>query len=161
MTLQPFAHRGGAPCSSRWPETLDPEKGASRPEKGASQGMKTDRETAAVALARCSVGSSVGRPLALMETAKSIELFVSCESSYPLLSVKRDNGDIEKAAETVSAFLGVPSATPQVIIDKAKECFSALKGERAMMTVDFERVELRCGVGPDIQWGRVVVVRVN
>jgi hypothetical protein len=30
-----------------------------------------------------------------------------------------------------------------------------------MMTVDFERVELRCGVGPDIQWDRVVVVRVH
>jgi hypothetical protein len=78
-----------------------------------------------------------------------------------LLSVKWDNGDIEKTAETVSAFLGVPSATPQVIIDKAKECFSALKGEPGIMTVDFERVELRCGVGPDIQWGRVVVVRVK
>jgi len=96
-----------------------------------------------------------------IKTAEAIELFVSCENSYPLLSVKWDNGDIEKTAETVSAFLGVPSATPQVIIDKAKECFSALKGERAMMTVDFERVELRCGVGPDIQWGRVVVARVN
>jgi hypothetical protein len=61
--------------------------------------------------------------------AGAIELFVSCESSYPLLSVKWQNGDIEKAAETASAFLGVPSVTAQVIIDKAKECFSALKGE--------------------------------
>ena len=33
--------------------------------------------------------------------------------------------------------------TSQVIIDKAKQCFSALKGERGMMTVDFERVELK------------------
>jgi hypothetical protein len=90
-----------------------------------------------------------------------IELFVSCESNYPLLSVKWNNGDIEKAAETASAFLEVPSVTPQVIINKAEECFSALKGERGMMTVDFEAVELRCGIGPDIQWGRVVVVRVN
>jgi hypothetical protein len=51
--LQPFAHRGGATCSSRWPETLDPEKDASRPEKGASRGMKRI-ETAAVAVARSS-----------------------------------------------------------------------------------------------------------
>ena len=29
------------------------------------------------------------------------------------------------------------------------------------MTVDFEQAELRCGVGPDVQWGRVVVVHVN
>ena len=97
-----------------------------------------------------------------IKTAEAIELFVSCESNYPLLSVKWDDtGDIEKAAETASAFLEVPSVTSQVIIDKAKQCFSALKGERGMMTVDFERVELRCGAGPDIQWGRVVVVRVN
>ena len=96
-----------------------------------------------------------------IQTAEAIELFVSCESNYPLLSVKWDNGDIEKAAETASAFLEVPSVTPQVVIDKAKKCFSALKGERGMITIDFEGVELRCGVGPDIQWGRVVVVRVN
>ena len=96
-----------------------------------------------------------------IRTAEVIELFVACESNYPLLSVKWDNGDIEKAAETASAFLEVPSVTPQVIIDKAKECFSSLKSERGMMTVEFERVEPRRGVGPDIQWGRVVVVRVN
>jgi hypothetical protein len=42
-----------------------------------------------------------------------------------------------------------------------KECFSALKGERGMMTVDFEQAELRCAVGPDVPWGRVVVVHVN
>ena len=29
-----------------------------------------------------------------------------------------------------------------------------------MIAVDLEQVELRCGVGPDMQWGRVVVVRV-
>jgi hypothetical protein len=94
-----------------------------------------------------------------IKTAEAIELFVACASNYPLLSVKWDDGDIEKAA-VASAFLEVPSVTPQVIIDKAKECFSALKSERGMMAVDFEQVELRCGVGPDIQWGRVVVVRV-
>jgi hypothetical protein len=95
-----------------------------------------------------------------IKTAEAIELFFGCESNYPLLSVKWDNGDVEKAAETASAFLDVPSVTSQVIIEKAKECFSALKGERGMTAVDFEQVELRCGVGPDIHWGRVVVVRV-
>jgi hypothetical protein len=77
------------------------------------------------------------------------------------LSVEWRDGDIEKAAQTASAFLEVPSVTPQVIIDKAKECFRALRRERGMMAVDFDHVELRCGVGPDIKWGRVVVVRVN
>jgi hypothetical protein len=40
-----------------------------------------------------------------IKTAETIELFVACESNYPLLSLKWDNGDIEKAAETASAFL--------------------------------------------------------
>jgi len=78
-----------------------------------------------------------------------------------LLSVKWRGGDIEKAAETASAFLDVPSVTPQVIIDKAEECFHALGSERGMTAVEFDQVELRCGVGPDIHWGRVVVVHVN
>ena len=96
-----------------------------------------------------------------IKTVETLELFAACESSYPLLSVRWGDGNIERAAETASAFLDVPSVTPQVIIDKAKECFSALKSERGMMAVDFDHVELRCGVGPDIQWGRVVVVHVN
>jgi hypothetical protein len=96
-----------------------------------------------------------------IKTAETLELFAACESSYPLLSVRWGDGDIERAAETASAFLDVPSVTPQVILDKAKECFSALKSERGMMAVDFDQVELRCGAGPDIQWGRIVVVHVN
>ena len=97
-----------------------------------------------------------------VKTAETLELFAACESNYPLLSVRWGDGDIERAAaETASAFLDVPSVTPQVIIDKAKECFRALRSERGMMAVDFDHVELRCGVGPDIQWGRIVVVHVN
>jgi len=96
-----------------------------------------------------------------VNTAEVLELFVACESNYPLLSVKWGDGDIEKAAETASAFLDVPSVTPQVIIDKAEECFHALGSERGMTAVEFDQVELRCGVGPDIHWGRVVVVHVN
>ena len=49
----------------------------------------------------------------------------------------------------------------KVIIDKAKECFSALTSERGMITVDFDQVEIRCGVGPDIKRGRIVVRHVN
>ena len=92
VTFNPSLTKAALPVPSRWPETLDPEKGGSRPEKGASQGMKTDRETAAVALARCSVGSSAGRPLALMETAEAIELFVSCERQRPQLVSPRPTG---------------------------------------------------------------------
>lgn len=89
------------------------------------------------------------------------ELFVTCETNFPLLSLRWGDGDNEKAAETASAFLDVPSVTPQVIIDKAKECFSALNNEQGMIAVDFDQVELRCGVGPDIKLGRIVVGHVN
>jgi hypothetical protein len=88
---------------------------------------------------------------------EALELFVSCESSYPLVSVKWVDGEREKSAEKVSHFLDVPSVTAQVILDKAGECFSALKGEQGMTAVNFNHVELRCGVGPDITWGRIVV----
>jgi hypothetical protein len=56
---------------------------------------------------------------------ETLELFISCESKYPLASVKWGDGDNTKAAETASIFLEVPSVTRQTIIDKAAECFSA------------------------------------
>jgi hypothetical protein len=91
----------------------------------------------------------------------TLEVFVACENSFPLWSLRWGDGDNEKAAEIASSFLDIPSVTPQVIIDKATECFSALKNERGMIVVDFHQVELRCGVGPDIKRGRIVVGRVN
>ena len=127
-TFNPSLTKAALRVPSRWPETLDPEKGASRPEKGASQRMKTDRETAAVALARCSVGSSVGRPLALMETAEAIELFVSCERQLSVVVGQMDNGDIEKTAETVSAFGSSVGDTPSDHRQSQRVLFGA-KGE--------------------------------
>ena len=88
-----------------------------------------------------------------IKTEEAIELFVTCASSFPLLSLRWDDRDNAKAAETVN----VPSVTPQVIIDKAAECFSTLKSERGMTIVHFDNVQLRCGIGPDINWGHIVV----
>jgi hypothetical protein len=92
-----------------------------------------------------------------IEAEEAIELFVSCETSFPLLSLRWNDRDNAKAAETASTFLNVPSITPQVIIDRAAECFSTLKSERGMSIVHFDNVQLRCGVGPDINWGHIVV----
>ena len=95
-----------------------------------------------------------------MRTAKRHPSFSSpARPTFPYCRL--DGGDNEKAAETASAFLDVPSVTPQVIIDKAKECFSVLNNEQGMIAVDFDQVELRCGVGPDIKRGRIVVGHVN
>jgi hypothetical protein len=77
------------------------------------------------------------------------------------LNRQADSDDNCHQAATTSFFTGGALHRTQVIIDKAKGCFSKLKRERGMMAVEFEQVELRCGVGPDIQWGRVIVVRVN
>ena len=92
-----------------------------------------------------------------INTEEAIELFVTCEASFPLLSLRWDDRDNAQAAETASAFLNVPSITPQVIIDRAAECFSTLKSERGMTIVRFDNVQLRCGIGPDINWGHIVV----
>ena len=92
-----------------------------------------------------------------IKTEEAIELFVTCEASFPLLSLRWDDRDNAKAAETASTFLNVPSITPQVIIDRAAECFSTLKSEPGMTVVHFDNVQLRCGIGPDINWGHIVV----
>jgi len=96
-----------------------------------------------------------------IKTEEPIELFVTCETSSPLLSLKWDDDDNSKAAETASIFLNAPSVTPQLIIAEAKECFSKLKNERGMTTVYFDNVQLRCGIGPDINWGRIVIGHVD
>jgi hypothetical protein len=88
---------------------------------------------------------------------ETLELFISCESSYPLVSVKWGDGDNTKAAETASIFLEVPSVTGQTIIDKAAECFSALRREQAMTEINFDHLVLRCGIGPDIKRGHIVL----
>ena len=43
----------------------------------------------------------------------AIEFLVTCEASFPLLSLRWDDRDNAKAAETASAFLNVPSITPK------------------------------------------------
>jgi hypothetical protein len=92
---------------------------------------------------------------------ETLELFISCESKYPLASVKWGDGDNTKAAETASIFLEVPSVTRQTIIDKAAECFSALKGEQAMTEINFNHLVLRCGIGPDVKRGHIVLGYVD
>ena len=67
----------------------------------------------------------------------ALELFISCESSYPSVSVKWGDSEREKSAQKVTHFLSLPSVSAQVILDKATECFSVLKGEQGMTAVYF------------------------
>jgi len=96
-----------------------------------------------------------------IKTEEPIELFVTCETSSPLMSLKWEDDDNSKAAETASIFLNAASVTPQLIIAEAKECFSKLKNGRGMTAVYFDNVQLRCGIGPDINWGRIVIGHVD
>jgi hypothetical protein len=98
---------------------------------------------------------------ASVKTVEAAELLFTCEDSLPLLSVRWDDGDNTNAADIASAFLDAPFVTPRVITDKAKECFSILKSEQGMAVVLFDNVQLRCGIGPDIYWGRIVVGHTN
>ncbi len=95
-----------------------------------------------------------------IKSEEAIELFVTCEASFPLLSLRWDDRDNAKTAQVASTFLNVPSITPQVILDRAAECFSTLKTELGMTIVHFDNVQLRCGIGPDITWGHIVVGHV-
>ena len=113
-------------------------------------------------LSGCAIASpfNEGDERSNIKPEDAIELLVTCEASFPLLSLRWDDRDNAKAAETASAFLNVPSITPQVIIDRAAECFSALKNEHGMTIVHFDGVQLRCGIGPDINWGHIVIGHV-
>ena len=102
-----------------------------------------------------------GVEAANIKTVEAAELLFTCEDSFPLLSIRWNDGDNTKTAELASAFLDVPSVTPRVITDKVNECFSILKSEQGMAVVLFENVQLRCGTGPDIDWGRIVVGHIN
>ena len=95
-----------------------------------------------------------------LKAEETTEIFVTCETTFPLLSIRWSDRDNVKAAETASTFLNVPSITPQVIMDRAAECFSTLKSERGMTIVHFDNAQLRCGIGPDINWGHIVVGHV-
>jgi hypothetical protein len=103
-------------------------------------------------------GSDDGAEDANAADGETLDLFISCESKYPLASVKWGDGDNTKAAETASIFLEVPSVT---IIDKAAECFSALRGEQAMIEINFNNLVLRCGIGPDDKRGHIVLGHVD
>jgi hypothetical protein len=92
---------------------------------------------------------------------ETLELFISCESCYPLVFIKCEDGDNTKAAETASIFLEVPSVTGQTIIDKAAECFSALRRKQAMTEINFDHLVLRCGIGPDVKRGHIVLGYVD
>jgi hypothetical protein len=95
-----------------------------------------------------------------IKTEEAIELFVTCETGFPLMLLRWDDRDNVKAAATASTFFNEPAVTPQVIIERAAECFSALKNERGMSIVHFNNVQLRCGIGPDIDWRHIVVGHV-
>ena len=106
-------------------------------------------------------GSDDGAEDANAADGETLELFISCESSYPLVSVKWGDGDNTKAAEAASIFLEVPSVTGQTIIDKAAECFSALRRKQAMTEINFDHLVLRCGIGPDVKRGHIVLGYVD
>ena len=56
-----------------------------------------------------------------IKTVEAVGLVFTCETSFPLLSLRWDDGDNTRTAEIASAFLDVPSVTSRVIMDKVKE----------------------------------------
>ena len=131
----------------------------------------SDLIVAKQAIARCSIATS--RLSALGLTAQSgnedgdshltlqngLEAFVICFQNYATLQLPWHGSDDHQAAAAASAFLGAPAATPQVIADKAEDCFASLKTQNTSMnSVDFNDVELQCGPGPYMQADGFIVV---
>jgi hypothetical protein len=133
-----------------------------------------DREHAVV---RCSIATT--RVAALGVTAQSddgdgdttltlrsgLKASVACSLAYPSLLVPwRFNPD--QSAVVASAFLAVPAVTPQIISDKAGECFTSLKKQMparrwpptSATAVDFHDIELQCSLDSDVQGGETLVV---
>jgi hypothetical protein len=134
-----------------------------------------DREHAVV---RCSIATARVAALGVMAQSddgdgdtnltlrSGLKASVACADAYPSLLVPwRFNPD--QSAVLASAFLAVPAVTPQIIADKAGECFTLLKKQMparrwpptsATAAVDFHGIELQCSLDSDVQGGEVLVV---
>jgi hypothetical protein len=129
------------------------------------------------AIVRCSIATA--RIAALGVTAQSddgdgdanltlrggLKASVACTDAYPSLLVPwLINPD--QSAVAASAFLAVPAVTPQIVADKARECFSALKKHMparrwpptSATAVDFRNIELQCSLDSGVQGGEALVV---
>lgn len=129
------------------------------------------------AVVRCSIATA--RVAALGVTAQSddgdgdvkltlrsgLKASVACSDVYPgLLIPWRFNPD--ESAVVASAFLAMPAVTPQIIADKAGECFTSLQKQMparrwpptSATTVDFRDIELQCSLDSDVQGGEALVV---
>jgi hypothetical protein len=129
------------------------------------------------AVVRCSIATA--RVAALGVTAQSdngdgdtnltlrsgLKASVACTDAYPSLLVPwLINSD--QSAVAASAFLAVPAVTPQIIADKAGECFTSLKKQMparrwpptSATAVNFDNIELQCSLDSDVQSGETLVV---
>jgi hypothetical protein len=129
------------------------------------------------AVVRCSIATA--RIAALGVTAQSddgdgdanltlrdgLQASVACTDAYPRLLVPwLINPD--QSAVAASAFLAVPAVTPQIVADKARECFTSLKKQMparrwpptSAIAVDFRDVELQCSLDSGVQGGEALAV---
>ena len=129
------------------------------------------------AIVRCSIATA--RIAALGVTAQSddgdgdtnltlrdgLQASVACTDAYPSLLVPwLINPD--QSAVAASAFLAVPAVTPQIVADKARECFTSLKKQMparrwpptSATAVDFRDIELQCSLDSGVQGGEALVV---
>jgi hypothetical protein len=72
----------------------------------------------------------------------------------------------DQSAVAASAFLAVPAVTPQIIVDKAGECFTSLKKQMperrwpptTATAVYFDDIELQCSLDSGVQGGEALAV---
>jgi hypothetical protein len=130
-----------------------------------------------LAVVRCSIATA--RIAALGVTAQSddgdgdtnltlrsgLKASVACMDAYPSLLVPWLFNP-EQSAVVASAFLAEPAVTPQVIADKAGECFTSLKKQMparrwpptSVTAINFNDIDLQCSLVGDVQGGETLVV---
>jgi hypothetical protein len=121
--------------------------------------------TARIAALGVTVQSDDGDGDANLTLRDGLQASVACTDAYPRLLVPwLINPD--QSAVAASAFLAVPAVTPQIVADKARECFTSLKKQMparrwpptSAIAVDFRDVELQCSLDSGVQGGEALVV---
>jgi hypothetical protein len=129
------------------------------------------------AVVRCSIATARVAALGVMAQSDDdngdanltlsggLKASVACTDDYPSLLIPWLFNPGQSAV-AASAFLAVPAVTPQIIADKARECFASLKTQMparrwppvSATAVDFHDIELQCSLNSDVQGGEALVV---
>jgi hypothetical protein len=100
---------------------------------------------------------------ASIKTIEAVELFFTCEDKPSFViptAMPCSLFSMEKHSLTLSVITrGVADGTSKKTL--AISATLVLSPPSSHLIVLFDNVQLRCGIGPDINWGRIVIGHIN